>query len=271
MPAIQLSRLRIQTAQLADLVSQPDVFVRQLHVLLEFYSDRTHRPGRSAEPPPLIPAYFVPVPVLRQILLEVAPCLSIDQPSGLALCDRLWEQEYHECSLLAARMIGLLPLEPLEPLQLRLDKWIRQDFGPIQKALLEEGMSRWRKEAPASFLQRIESWLKSSNQQDQVIGLRAMLPLLKDGSFDNLPLLFRLLKPIFQAAPAQIRPDLIDVMEALARHSPKETSYFLRQNMLAQDTAWVTRQIITVFPHEIQINLRDTMKNPRFLELSDDL
>ena len=265
MPAIQLSRLRIQTAQLADLVSQPEAFVRQLHMLLEDYSDRTHRPGRSAEPPPLMPAYNVPTPVLRQILLEIGPHLSNDQPTGLALCDRLWEQEYHECSLLAARIMGLLPIEPLEPIQLRLLKWLKQNFGPVHRALLEEGFSRWRKEASASFLSLLESWLKSSNLQDQSIGLRAMLPLLKDGSFDNLPLLFRLLSPLVQTAPLQIRPDLLSIIEALARRSPKETAYFLRENLFAQDTAWVTRQILTVFPDEIQKNLRVSMKNPRSL------
>jgi len=263
MPAIQLSRLRIQTAQLADLVSQPDAFVRQLHVLLEFYSDRTHHPGRSAEQPPLMPAYFVPGPVLRQILLQVAPRLSTDQPSGLALCDRLWEQEYHECSLLAARIMGILPIDPLEPIQLRMLRWSKQDFGPLQQALLDEGLSRWRKEAPASFLSLLETWLKSSGLEDQMIGLRAMLPLLKNSSFDNLPLLFRYISPFIQNAPSKVRPDLLAIMEALARRSPKETAYFLRQNMFAQDTAWVTRQIITVFPVDIQKNLREAMKNPR--------
>lgn len=265
MPAIQLSRLRIQTARLSNLVSQPDAFMRQLHILLDYYSDRTHRPGRSADPPALLPAYNVPAPVLRQILLEVGPHLSTDQSTGLELCDRLWEQEYHECSLLAARIIGVLPIEPLETLQLRLLKWLNQDFGPIQKALLEEGMSRWRKEALASFLSLVESWLKSSNLADQIIGLRALLPLLRDSSFDNLPLLFRYLSPFIQTAPSKIRPDLIALMEALAKRSPKETAYFLSQNMFAQDTAWVTRQIITVFPVEIQKNLREAMKNPSSL------
>lgn len=262
MPAIQLSRLRIQAAQLADLISQPEVFVRKFRAVLDFYSDRTHRPGQSGEPPPLLPAYNVPPPVLRQILLELGPRLAADQATGLALCDILWEQEQYECRLLATRIFGLLPLVPFEPLHLRLSTWSKEDEERVLSALLTEGLSRLRKEAPANFLSILDGWLKSSSFHEQRLGLRALLPLINDNSFDNLPVLFRLLNPLVRVAPPMIRPDLLLVMESVAKRSPKESAYFLRQNMISPDTAWITRQILALFPAEIQTGLRDAMKDP---------
>jgi hypothetical protein len=263
MPAIQHSRLRIQAAQLADLISTPEVFVRSLQTILDFYSNRTHRPGQSGDPPTLLPAYNVPPPVLRQILLELGPSLSGDQDNGLALCDILWEQEWYECRLLAARIFGLLPIEPLEPIQHRLIAWGRESEERLLNALLTDGLSRWRKEDPLGFLSLLEKWLKSPSFHDQVLGLRALLPLINDRSFVNLPVLFRLLNPFVRVASPTIRPNLILVLESLAKRSPKECAYFLRENMVSQDTAWITRQIIGIFPAEIQKGLRETMKNPK--------
>jgi hypothetical protein len=263
MPAIQLSRLRIQAAQLADLISQPEFFVRSLQTILDYYSDRTYRPGQSGKPPPLLPSYNVPPPVLRQILLELGPRLSVDQDTGLALCDLLWKQEQYECRLLAARIFGLLPIEQIEPIQLRLSAWCREDEERVLTALLTEGLSRWRKEAPAGFLTLLEKWLKSSSFNDQMLGLRALLPLINDSSFDNLPVLFRLLNPLVRVIPPPIRPYLIPVLESLAQRSPTESAYFLRQNMASQDTAWITRQILAIFPVELQKGLREAMKDPK--------
>jgi hypothetical protein len=265
MPAIQLSQLRIHAAQLADLISQPEVFVQRLKAVLEFYSNRTYRPGKSGEPSTLLPAYNVPSPVLNQILLDLRPHLSNDQTIGLTLGDILWEQEQYECRLLATRILGFLPIDPLEPIQLRLFAWVTENEARVITTLLTDGLSRWRKEAPASFLLLLEKWLKSSIIQDQILGLRASLPLVNDKSFDNLPVLFRLLNPLVQVTPVQIRPDLVSVMESVAKRSPRESAYFLQQNMIYLDTAWITRQILGVFPTDIQSGLRKAMKDPKLL------
>lgn len=263
MPAIQLSRLKIQAARLAELVPTPELFVRSLRTILEYYSDRTHRPGQSGEPPPLLPSFNVPSPVLRQVLRELAPALSTDQNQGLALCDALWEQEQFECRLLAARILGLLPIEPLEPVYERLRVWVMEDEERVLTELLRQGLTRWKNEAPNSYLLQISEWLKSSSFREQKLGLKALLPLIEDHSFNNLPILYRVLNPLVRVAPSQIRPDLLPVLRSLAKRSPKETAYFLRHNLSAQDTAWLTRKILAEFPASLQDNLREAMKNPQ--------
>jgi hypothetical protein len=262
MPAIQLSRLKIQAARLAELIPTPDLFVRSLRTILEYYSDRTHRPGQSGEPPPLLPAYNVPFPVLRQILHELTAPLSKNQSQGLLICDALWAQEQYECRLLAARVLGLLPVEPLEPVYERLMVWVLEDEERVLNELLSQGLTRWRKEAPNSYLIQLNEWMRSSSFTEQKLGLKALLPLIDDRSFTNFPVLFRLLNPMVRVAPSQIRPDLIPVLRSLAKRSPKETAFFLRQNMASQDTAWLTRKVLSEFSENLQQSLREEMKNP---------
>src|SRR3989304_215281 len=102
MPAIQLARLKIQSAQLSEDFVRPDKFVRGLRDLLELYADRTRRSGQFGEPAPLLPAFKVPAPVLRQVLKDLAPMATGDPQGGLALCEALWAEPFLEFRLLAA-------------------------------------------------------------------------------------------------------------------------------------------------------------------------
>ena len=54
MPAIQPARLKKQVTELVPKINQPSVFVRELHTLLNLYSDHTQRPGQAGVPLPLL-------------------------------------------------------------------------------------------------------------------------------------------------------------------------------------------------------------------------
>ena len=79
MPAIQLARLKIQSVRLAENFADPHTFARELRGLLDFYAERTHRPGQVGEPPPILPAYNVPPQVMRQVERELSP-IAIQDP-----------------------------------------------------------------------------------------------------------------------------------------------------------------------------------------------
>ncbi len=123
MPAISPARLKHQAALLAEHFDDPPAFVRSLHHLLESYSNRVYRPGQAGELPPLLQTYRVQPPVLRQLLLAIAPLASKNPDAGLALCDALWEQPYLEFRLLAASLLGQLPCSPAEPVIARMKAW----------------------------------------------------------------------------------------------------------------------------------------------------
>jgi hypothetical protein len=264
MPAIQLARLKLQAAHLRDSFSRPEAFVRGLHAMLDFYADRTHRPGQSGEPQPLIPAYHAPEPVLRRIGLEVAPLLASDPGGALVLIDALWAQPNLECRLLAASLLGSIPAPHSGAMLQRIQAWAQAEKNDrLLAALLGEGLTGYRLQAVEPFLHLLDGWLHSENLHEQRMGLVALLPLIEVDEYHNLPVLFRLITSHLRSAHPDLRPDLLSVLEALSRHSPIETAHFLKENLASSsglDTPWLTRQILPVFTPEIRRSLREALR-----------
>jgi hypothetical protein len=264
MPAIQLTRLRLQAAHLRDSYSRPEAFVRGLQAMLEYYADRTHRSGQSGEPPPLITAYHVAPPVLRQILLELKPLINQEPGNGMLLAESLWAKQNLECRMLAASILGLLPADYSEQTIQHIEGWAKAEKeDKLLESLLDQGLQNIRREQPARFFSLVERWLNSENLHEQSMGLKALPAMLEDGPFEHLPVLFRMLTSLTRASPPVLRPDLLAVLNSAARHSPPECAYFLRQTLASPqslDTPWLTRQLLPEFPPEIQQALRETLR-----------
>ncbi len=264
MPAIQLTRLRLQAAHLRDSFSRPEAFARGLQAMLELYADRTHRPGQAGKPPPLISAYHVPAPVLRQILLELKPLILSDAERALLLCDTLWAQPNLECRMLAASILGFLPASHAEKTLERVQIWAgAEKEEQLIDTLLNQGLLNFRQELPERFLGLVERWLNSENLQEQRLGLKALAPLIEEEANENNPVLFRLLTPLTRAVPPVLRSDLIVALGAMAHHSPTETAYYLCQNLASPhslDTPWLARQLLPEFPPETRQTLREALR-----------
>lgn len=270
MPAIQPAKLRLQAASLAELRGQPQAFVRFLRGLLELYADRTHRAGQAGEPPPLMTSYNVPQPVLRQVLHEMRPRLQQDLPTTLALCQVMWAEPYFEIRLLATHLLGMAPVQPAEPVMALLRNWL---VPPPEERLLEplfeHGLKRMRQEYPAGLLQLSREWLvrpwpdPKSTLIYQQYALRLLRPLTLDPAGDLLPQIYPLIVPLLRAPPPDLRPDLLDLLEAMAQRSPQETAFVLRQNLDSPDnaqTAWLIRQVLDEFPPAQQESLKEAMR-----------
>lgn len=264
MPAIQPARLRQQAVLITQHFDNPAAFVRSLHHLFEFYADRARRPGQSGIPGPLLSAYKVHPPVLRQILLELTPLATAKPEQGLALCDALWQEPYLEFRMLSAMLLGKIPVESPQQIITRLEHWIKPDLEDhLIDILFKNSMIHLREENPEAMLRLIHSWMVESEPLKQQVGLRALMPLIKDPEFENLPTIFRLINPLARTAHPSLRQDLLDVIVALARRSPKETAYFLRKTLelpSATDTPWLIRQSLPEFPSDIQTSLRDSVR-----------
>jgi hypothetical protein len=264
MPAIQPARLRQQAALLAQSFDQPVVFVRSLHHLLEFYADRARRPGQTGKPSPLIAAYNVRSPVLSLLLQEWTPWVENNPSLALSLCDTLWRENYLEFRLLAASLLGRIPPDPLEPVLNRIEYWAKEPLEEsLATALFVNGLSALRKVNPDRLIKLVEQWLSSENSKEIQFGMLALLPLVDDPEFENLPVFFRLIQPFCRQTPPALRPSLIDLLVALARRSPQETAYFLRQSYetsSSQNTAWLIRQVVNEFPMEQEQSLRATVR-----------
>jgi hypothetical protein len=267
MPAINLSRLKKQSANLAGLFDQPEAFVSALLDLLDAYADRVHRFGQAGEPPPKIKAYNVPSPLLRQLALELKPYAAQDSFHTLSLCDLLWAEPMLEPRLIAAMLLGQAPLTPIEPVLERVKQWSQPlSEDRLLITLVQQGLYRVSQEEPNRLLQQSGEWLGSEDTGLQRLGLKSYQLLVSNPNFDNLPAILHQITPFVRNTPFAIKPDIMDLLIALARRSPKETAYTLRQILEApevHDSAWLTRQVMRYFPAETQDSLRAALRQSR--------
>lgn len=267
MPAIQPARLAAQTAELMEYFGSPGKFVSALHELLDFYADRTLRPGQVIESAPLLKSYQAPGQVLRQIERELVESVDGDPETALALADGLWIEEWVETRLLAIAILGRIPPHPSDRITQRVQFWgttCREE--KIVKALASTGIARLRSEARDDFVDLLENWLASDERSAVLIGLRALPALLEIENFDNLPLVFRWITPLVRQVDREIRDDLLVVVLLLASRSPQETVYFLRQSLVATtnpQTVKLVRRVLDEFPEEISSTLRLELRQRR--------
>ncbi len=255
MPAIDIARLKIQAAVLVEKFDQPAAFLKGLHEILDLYADRTMRVGIVASPISVLPAYRAPQAVLRQIEMELAPLAGAFPEQAMALTDALWKDGYLETRLLAATLLGRI--HPETPLLLeRISAWVsRARDRQLRTALLSVSLARLRRESPSEFLKLISGWFDPSTLKMWSNGIHALLPLIEDAAYDNLPPVYSAVRVVVETAPAMFQNDLVELIQALYAASPVETTYFLRQTITASNSPQLPqtfRRILPALPEELQ-------------------
>ena len=265
MPAIDLARLKKQTAQLADLFDQPPGFLREHREILDFYVNRSLR-SQGVAPSSVLPTYRTPNVVLRQIETELGPTAEKRPIQALELADALWDEGWLETRLLAAFLLGRIPPQE-ERLLARLTAWTQAVRDPsVRAALLTTSLTRLRRETPDLFLVLVKEWLHPARQRMWSNGIQALVPLISSSEFDNLPPIFEIVEPIIKAAPAALQFDLQELIITLYRASPDETTYFLQQilkNTKSPLLAVALRRMSPEFPPELQASLRELLYKKR--------
>lgn len=266
MPAVDLARLKKQAVRLADLFDQPEAFLRELHETLDFYVNRTLRTRQAIAPTSVLETYRTPSLVLRHIENELAALAEADTSKAIDLADILWDARFLETRLLAAFLIGRVP--PREDrLLARLTAWTQQVRDPsVRAALLTTSLARLRTEAPERLLDLTREWLHPARARFWSNGIQALLPLIDDPDYENMPPIYELVKPAIEAAPAILQDDLEQLINALYRANPVESAYFLKQVIGKSEnpqTAITMRRILPAFPPELQEQLRDLVRKPR--------
>ena len=262
MPAIDLARLKKQTARLADMFDQPAVFLRELREVLEFYVNWTLR-SQSVAPSSVLPTYRTPVVVMRQIEKELGPIAELQPVQALELADALWDEGWLETKLLAAFLLGRIPPQE-ERLLARLTAWTQAVRDPeVRAALLTTSLSRLRRETPDLFLVLVKEWLHPARQRMWSNGIQALVPLISSPDFDNLPPIFEIVEPIIKTSPAILQYDLQELITVLFETSPDETTYFLQQILKGTKSplpAIALRRMSPELPMELQASVREMLR-----------
>ena len=263
MPAIDLARLRKQASRLADFFFAPDEFLNHLHVMLEFYVNRTMRKPQAIAPGSNLPTYRTHSVVIKQIEQQISRSASEYPEAALELADLLWDEGYLETRLLAAFLLGHIPPQESHLLP-RLTAWTQQihDIN-LRAELLDTSLARMRKEAPDQFLQLTGEWLQPERTRLWPNGIQAVISAVEDPAFVNLPPLLKLIAPVIEAAPAKLQLEIEELVLALYKKSPTETTYFLRQALISSTdpmTAITFRRISSSFPPALKKELHDFIK-----------
>jgi hypothetical protein len=263
MPAIDLARLRKQANRLADFFFLPDEFMKHLREMLEFYVNHTLRTVENVAPGSNLKTYRTPTAVITQIENELRPSAEANPEFALELADTLWDEGALETRLLAAYLLGRIPPKE-EQLLPRLTAWSRQVRDPqVRSALLSTSLMRMRKENPEQFLNLIREYLHPARTSSWSNGMQALLPMIADASYANLPPILDILEPIIEEAPAALQNELTDLIIALYRASSSETTFMLKHVLSNTEnpmTAVTMRRIVTSFPPLLQNELRDLLR-----------
>ncbi len=263
MPAIQLARLKTQIDQLVWTFTRPQDFQRGLKNLLEMYADWSYRPGEAIEPASLLPTYHVSPLLLHQVEQQLTRQCQEMPAAGLALADILWQNEYFEARLLAAFILGQIPLKPGEEVTRRIKDWSVPSLDKkLQEAIFSQATLRLRREDTTTWMEIINEWLSANPAASKVMGLRALVLLLDDQEFEDLPTVFTLLHPLMLSAPSRLQAELLEVLQSLTRRFPVETVYFLRQALSSTSSpiaARLVRQVLPSLSPELQASLRKSL------------
>lgn len=264
MPAVELSRLRSQINGLIERFANPADFRLALRDLLELYANRAYRPGQAVKPQPLLPSYRVTPLIIHQLELELGKTCQEQPGQALGVVDALWHDPYLEPRLLAATLLGTIPASHQEAVVQTMRAWAvpTENFRMLD-TLFRSGTTILRRSAPQLLFKLFEEWLNSSDMETQAMGVRALIPIIEDQAFENLPPVFRLLSPLVQRSSTPLFTDLQAVLEALARRTPIETAYFLRQALSmapAPGTSRLVRRCLPLFGPAQQASLRAALQ-----------
>jgi hypothetical protein len=268
MPAIHLPRLEKQVEALAKNYADAEKFSRQLKVLFTYYGDRTRRPSQKTRKASRLPAEHVPAPVLRQIVTQLTPYAEHTPHAILNLCRGLWPHQVLEFRLLAAQLLGKVAASHAEETLDLVQAWnLGNKEGKLLETLASTSLNTIRHAQPDLLLARIEDWLapdeenlkKAQAASMQKLGIGALVPYVEDPAFENLPHIYRLVKPMLRSISRALRPFLVDLLVPLAERAPQEVAFILRTELElepSKDLKWLGRRVLPHLGEESQSRLR---------------
>ncbi len=267
MPAVEIEKLNTQVRLVAEKFGTPQEFIVALRSLFESYADLTYRLATMRRPSVILPEYHLSPVILRLLEKELGKYCEENPLSSLDVIDLLWKEPRREPRLLASALLGKIPLSHSEKVIERMLRWsaMTEEYT-LAETLVASGSSKLRTEASEQWLEIIQTWLNSRSTVENSLGLNSLIPLIQDRGFVNLPQVFTLFTPYLKKVDPKLMSMLQSVIENLARRSPYETVFVLKQVLSgSQDPNLyrLLRRCLGVLPEESRLSLRDALaKNP---------
>jgi hypothetical protein len=259
MTAINPAKLKLKTAELGELILQPEKFILQLHELLSFYGSRIRQTSLSKTSLKL-QTYQAPDPVIQAVRSELMERLQEDPDVGFLLVDALWKEHWVEFRRLAIHILGILPVGEPDRIIRRLQEWLATcPSEDIRRLIMTEGMRGLAMEKTQQSLKFIEHLVSSESKETRQAALFGLESFAADPSYLNLPLLFRYISKILAADESGLVKEISSLLRVLASRSEQETTYFLLAQLgpsQESDLARVIRKVMKDLSQENQELIR---------------
>lgn len=248
MPAIDPERLSREIEKLHSTLDNPSALRQGLFNILEYYSDRIRRPGAVMQLKHIGKSFGVPRPVMRALRTALLGWITEMQGLDPSLGKELWQSGYREARLLAIDLLLGLPAE--ETLH-QVEAWsLGTDDPNLLVELAQIMVDQWRFEDLGAFSEKISHWLQSKKIQLQMLALCALKYAVVSGKYQDLPLIFQLLRNAPPIRRSVLRTILRELMQSLIHYSASETARFLLDERYSGgmvDLA-IIRQLLSSFP-----------------------
>lgn len=244
MTAVNLLSLRKEINALMWHFTDPIAFERSLYELLEKYRTSRNPAGAAI----LLTAHSaelnVPLIVLRELEASLFRTVADQPEAAMQLSDRLMNAESLEVRTIAARILGLAPLNYSDGIYRRLENWSRRERESGELRLFIHGAgSLVRRTDAERFLAQARIWAQSRNVKEQELAIEVLIFLVEYEEFQNLPAVFTLLEALLRAGSTTVQPELMELTEKLLERSPIETSFTIRQLIESGDPGKMTLRI----------------------------
>ena len=247
--AIDLTRLNKQIEGLKEVFSQPVEFRQRLHATLQFYHRYAHRQHKDAVPVSFMRVYNLPDQVLPHIANGLSLKARQDEVETLAVVDELWLDEHYEARDLAAHLLGQVPFTASGEVYERIRQWSSMPLDrAVVSAIFSKGSQRLRSEDPKGWSAFVGSLLASPLERLQNHGLYALSLLVEQSDSNQFPQFFRWIRPFIQNDQTLIQPNLSSAIAALARRSPAETAYILKEVLSDTEGTGIEQRVRSYLP-----------------------
>lgn len=264
MTAINPARLKIQCAELGESFHHPHNFISGLHDLLAFYGARIRQTSLTKIPLSL-QTYQVPAPVMRALELELKELINNFPDQGFLLADRLWQEEWLEIRQLGVILLGNIPTSAPDKILVRIKTWLNTGTSEdLKRQIMTRGLTRLTDEKPGFVLDFLKSLASSAAQPDRQGALFGLIPFAEDPEFDNLPIIFNILRDILLIEESVLRKEISALIRSLQSRTDQETAYFLVRQLATASRPRIfriTRQVLGGFSEESQSLLRQSLQN----------
>lgn len=268
MPAVELDKLKIQSANLTGKISRPDIFLPMFREILDSYSNRTFRvqaaPGRLKS----TLSYHVPDKVIWQIERDLATQISV-HPQGqcLDLADRLWNSKSLEEKMLAISILGRVFALPLEPVLDKFKLWYSNTSDlQLLRLLATTGSHSIREKAPDEWQQILTGWIESGRSANLISVLYSVEDILELEGDAYHPKAFDLFHRVIHCNDGAVLQEMVHLVQVMVKRSQGETAYFIKalangHEKMTNTVERLIKRSIPFFPPETQKELRELVLN----------